>query len=80
MWVGLPTAAANFTPGEGGGGATALVLLVSDDGSVNNSPGGLRRGRLEVEVGLPDLLSGEGEDWEGGELGGDGKRLCRLGF
>lgn len=71
MWVGLFAAASDFGAGEGGGGAAALVLEVSDDASVNDGAGGVGWGGLDFELGLSDFVAGEGEDWDGGELRGD---------
>ena len=71
MRVGLFTAASDFGAGEGGGGAAALVLEVSDDASVNDGAGGVGWGGLDFELGLADFVAGEGEDWNGGELRGD---------
>ena len=65
--VGFFATASNFATGESGGSAVVLVLVVSDDASVNNSASdvageGGGRGRLEVKVGLTNFISSEGED------------------
>lgn len=74
--VRLLSASPDLGAGEGRGCAAALVLEVRDDSSVDDGARGLRRRRLEVEVGLADFFAGEGEDWQSGELGGDGESWC----
>ena len=69
--VGLFAAASNFNPRESGGGAAALVLEVSDDALVNDGASDVEWGVLEVKVGLAKFITGEGEDWDGGELRDD---------
>ncbi|KAF3975550.1 hypothetical protein CMV_001211 [Castanea mollissima] len=50
--VRLFVAASDFGVGEGGGGAAALALEVSDDALVNDGAGGVGWGGLEFELGL----------------------------
>lgn len=71
--VGFPASAANLAAREGGGGASALVLEVGNDGAVDDGACGVRRSGFEVELSLADLLAIEGENREGGELGSNGK-------
>lgn len=71
--VGLPAAPTDLAAGERGGRAAALVLAVGDEGPVHDGAGRVGRRGPEVEVGLADLLAGEVEDGERGELGGDGE-------
>ncbi|KAF3969443.1 hypothetical protein CMV_006773 [Castanea mollissima] len=58
-------ASCRFRINEGGGGAAALGLEVSDDAGEGGADG-IGWGGLQLELGLADFAAGEGEDWDGG--------------
>lgn len=71
LGVGFPSAATDFAAGEGRGGSSAFVLQIREDSAVNDGASRLRPGGFEVEEGLADLFSSEGDDGDGGQLAGD---------
>lgn len=74
MWVGLFTTTPNFGTGESGGRATAFVLEVGNNTTVNDGTGRFGWGGFEIEKGFADFLAGKVEDGERGELGFNGER------
>ncbi|KAF3968078.1 hypothetical protein CMV_008004 [Castanea mollissima] len=58
-------ASCRFRINEGGGGAAALGLEVSDDAGEGGADD-IGWGGLQLELGLADFAADEGEDWDGG--------------